>query len=150
MAEWMEKWLLQWGTGRELCESSPPLARSLRLHALVTSTLKECIAFFLLCLPSWALFFACNILGPAEMAALISAVPFIQHPEGCVCGRGKVGLPSMSFVLGWGKGKSRRILRAVSMGKKVKAELTILPQPTQFSLFILGMSDETQTYRRMV
>ena len=76
--------------------------------------------------------------------------PFIQHPEGCVCGRGKVGLPSMSFVLGWDKGKSRRILRAVSMGKKVKAELTILHQPTQFSLFILGMSDETQTYRRMV
>lgn len=67
-----------------------------------------------------------------------------------MCGRGKVGLPSMIFVLGWGKGKSRRILTAVSMGKKVKAELTILYQPTQFSLFILGMSDETQTYRRMV
>ena len=75
---------------------------------------------------------------------------FIQHPEGCVCVRGKVGFPSTIFVLGWGKGKRRRILRAVLMGEKVKAELTILHQPTQFSLFILGMSDETQTYRKMV
>ena len=67
-----------------------------------------------------------------------------------MCGRGKVGLPSMIFVLGWDKGKRRRILSEVLMGKKVKAELTILPQPTQLSLFIFGMSDETQTYRKMV
>ena len=41
-----------------------------------------------------------------------------------MCGRGKVGLPSMTFVLGWGKGKRRRILRVVLMGKKVK---TVFP-----------------------